>query len=586
MNEQQRLFLAVGLCVIIFVVWQLLLPAPPPAKQPPAKQPVATTKPEPAPQQGVDAVAGQGEAPDAAGTVSPAPAPVPVETRTIANELVRAQVTNTPLSLKSLELLQYEQRPEDGDKESPGPVNLVTAQRDGQPYQAGIEWTGGAKNLGPLAFEDNGNGVTLSGGSQQLQAQVRIAPRPKRHIIDYTLQLTNRSNTPVPVGANLELGLQIPEGEGGMFSGPGVVSTGICQTPRSLERFELDDVDDETFSAPSAKWVALDQQYFVVSALADADPARKGVDGCTIRSDGRTLLVDYVLEEQIIQPGQSWERTITLYAGPKLDDALKAVTPGMEDIIDYDIWGIPLGFIARPMVFLLDLFHGWVNSWGIAIILLTLTVKLLLFPVTYKSAVGMRQMQLLKPELDKLKERFPDDRERQQMEQLKLFKERGVNPLQGCLPMLLQMPVWFALYRALWSATALYRESFLWLPDLTAQEPGFPFLALGLGVVFFGQQLLTPITADNQQAKMMRYLMPVMFTFFMFALPSGLVLYIFVNTVLSVLQQLVINRSVGPAPAAAPGGSSGGAQPKDKSGGKKGGGGKGGRKSRAAKATK
>jgi YidC/Oxa1 family membrane protein insertase len=228
---------------------------------------------------------------------------------------------------------------------------------------------------------------------------------------------------------------------------------------------------------------------------------------------------------------------------------MEAISPDLLAVVDYSIMGIPLGFIARPMIFLLDLFHGWVGSWGVAIMLLTLTVKLLLFPVTYKSMVSMRKMQMLKPELDKIKERHPNDREKQQMAQLKLYKDSGVNPLGGCLPMLLQMPVWFALYRALWTAVDLYQEPFLWLPDLTAKEPGIPLLALGLGVVFFGQQLLTPMSADTQQMKMMKWVMPIMFTFFMLALPSGLVLYIFVNTVLSIFQQLAINRTLGPAPA-------------------------------------
>ena len=197
--------------------------------------------------------------------------------------------------------------------------------------------------------------------------------------------------------------------------------------------------------------------------------------------------------------------------------------------------------MARPMVYLLQVFYSWAESWGLAIILLTLVVKGVLFPITFKSSVSMRKMQLLRPELDEIRKRYSSDKERQQLEQMKLFRERGVNPLGGCLPMLLQMPVWVALYRMLWSSVDLYQQSFLWLDDLTARE-AFPSMALLLGAVTFAQQRLTPAPVDNQQAKMMMYIMPVMLTVFMIALPSGLVLYILVNSVLTVAQQIAINR--------------------------------------------
>ena len=155
----------------------------------------------------------------------------------------------------------------------------------------------------------------------------------------------------------------------------------------------------------------------------------------------------------------------------------------------------------------------------------------------------MRKMQLLKPELDKIKTRFPNDKEKQQMAQLKLMQEQGVNPLGGCLPMVLQMPVWFALYRALWSAVDLYQQSFLWIADLTQPEP-FPVLAILVGGVTALQQKVTPTTGDPQQAKMMMIFMPIMLTVFMVALPSGLVFYVLVNSVLSIVQQVVINRRV------------------------------------------
>lgn len=156
----------------------------------------------------------------------------------------------------------------------------------------------------------------------------------------------------------------------------------------------------------------------------------------------------------------------------------------------------------------------------------------------------MQRMQQLRPEMEKIQKQFANDKERQQLEQMKLFREKGVNPLGGCLPMLLQMPIWLALYRVLWSAVDLYQQPFLWLADLTAREP-FPILALALGALMFVQQKMTPTTVDNQQAKMMLYTMPVMMTVFMVAVPSGLVLYSLYNSILTIVQQLVINRFTG-----------------------------------------
>lgn len=542
MSEQQRIMLAVFLCVVIFVGWQFMLPPP---AQPPAKRPVATApvagEANQAARESSDASRGDEELTGEEGAVPERAAP---SVRELSSPLLRAKVQDAPFVFRSLDLEKYQQTESEEIKGAPRvPVSLVGA-KDGQAYQAGFYWTEDAEGEMRFVDDERPNAVRAEDArANGLSTQVTLSARKDEYVFEYDLRVTNETQRAQRAGAYIELVMDVPE-RGGMFDGPGDMSMPLCEVNDSVERMDLDDLLEEAFQpAGTSRWAGVDRQYFVVAAMSEL-PAK-----CSMSARGRTVFVRYELQPVSVAPNSSWEGKLTLFAGPKLNDLLAATKPGLENIIDYDAWGIPLGFIARPMVFLLNVFHDWVGSWGVAIILLTLTVKLVLFPVTYKSAVGMRQMQLLKPELDKLKERFPDDRERQQMEQLKLFKERGVNPLQGCLPMLLQMPVWLALYRSLWSAVDLYQQPFLWLPDLTAKEPGIPFLALGLGVVFFAQQLLTPMTTDNQQAKVMRWVMPIMFTFFMFALPSGLVLYIFVNTVLSVGQQLVINKSVGPAPA-------------------------------------
>jgi YidC/Oxa1 family membrane protein insertase len=206
---------------------------------------------------------------------------------------------------------------------------------------------------------------------------------------------------------------------------------------------------------------------------------------------------------------------------------------------------MPLGFLSRPMLWILNQAYGVFHSYGLAILMLTLVVKLLLLPVTQKSFISMQVMRELKPELDKIKARFPDDREKQGMETMRLYKERNVNPfLSGCLPALLQMPVYLALWRTLAAAVELYQQQFLWLGNLTASDPYY-ILPLLLGGTMFVQQKLSPPMGDPQQQKIMMYMMPPMMTVFMVGLPSGLVFYIFVNTILTILQQAYINRKFG-----------------------------------------
>jgi len=227
-----------------------------------------------------------------------------------------------------------------------------------------------------------------------------------------------------------------------------------------------------------------------------------------------------------------------LYLGPKNLDYLEATGSSLAESVDFWV----LGFIARPMVFLLNTFYSLIPNWGIAIALLTLVVKLLLLYFTHKSFVSMRAMQRLKPEMDALREKYGNDKQRLNQETMALYKRNKVNPLGGCLPMLLQMPVWIALYRAIYSSVELYQAPlFGWIHDLSAPDPYY-VLPLILGVAMFVQQKLSPTSIDSAQARTMLYVMPVMFTLFMLFLPAGLVLYIFVNTILTLVQQWFINR--------------------------------------------
>lgn len=542
MNDQQRLFVAMLLCMSIFLGWQFVQEKyglVPPSKPAAVAQKKAPNKPaSPADKAAVPSPAARVAAGDEKPQLA-AVAKVPPASRPFATKVLRGTLSNQDAGIGELQLLEYHERtPKSGDPAAL--VNLVAAGM----AQAQVRWNLGNGGSPALDFAPTDKGFVLQGDSPAgFRVSVEVTPRDEDYALDYVVRAVNTGTAALPAGATLMMGLTEPEGStasGGMFGGgtqmPGLAA--LCGVDGSVERKEVKAVAKKPWAAEEpAQFAGLDRQYFVV-AVAPQD----GSSGtCSVRSDDDVLHVSYAFPSETVAPGAAWEKRFSLYAGPKRDSCLSAVSPLLKEVIDYNVWHLPLGFLARPMVFLLGTFHAWTSSWGVAIALLTLLVKLVLFPVTYRSAMSGRKMQMLKPELDRLKAQFGNDSERMQMEQLKLFREKGVNPVGGCLPMLAQMPVWLALYRMLSNAVDLYRQPFLWLPDLTAKEP-FPILALAIGALSVLQQRLTPVAMDNQQAKVMMYVMPVMFTVFMVALPSGLVLYILVNVILSIIQQLAINR--------------------------------------------
>ncbi len=232
--------------------------------------------------------------------------------------------------------------------------------------------------------------------------------------------------------------------------------------------------------------------------------------------------------------------SFTTFSGPKDFDALKVAGAGLDDTINFWI----LGILAKPMLWLMRLSYSIVPSWGLAIIFLTLIVKLATLYWTQKSMSQMKRMAGLKPKIDVLKEKFKDDKVKLNQATMDLYKREKVNPLGGCLPMLLQMPIWIALYRTIYGAVDLYQAPlFLWIHDLSAHDPYF-VMPVMLGALMFLQQKITPQAGDPAQAKMMLWMMPIMFTSFMLFLPSGLVFYILVNTVLSIAHQQVVNRGL------------------------------------------
>jgi YidC/Oxa1 family membrane protein insertase len=244
-----------------------------------------------------------------------------------------------------------------------------------------------------------------------------------------------------------------------------------------------------------------------------------------------------------LAPGESARYVALSYVGPKERSLLAATGGGKQPFLEL----IDLGFfsvIAKVLVGFLLKVHSVVGNWGLAIIVLTLTARVLLFPLSLPSIRNMIRMREIKPEMDALNQKFKDDAQGRGLAQMELWRKHKVNPLKGCLPQLASMPVWFALYTTLQTAVELYNTPFLWFPDLSAPDPYF-ILPLVIGATYFLQQKLMPMQGgDPAQQKMMLYFMPAMFTVFMLFLPSGLGVYMFTNSVLAIVQQQAVERSV------------------------------------------
>jgi YidC/Oxa1 family membrane protein insertase len=229
----------------------------------------------------------------------------------------------------------------------------------------------------------------------------------------------------------------------------------------------------------------------------------------------------------------------TLYMGPKVQDHLEEVAPNLRLTVDYG-W---LWFIANPLFWLLDKIHDLVGNWGWSIVLLTVLVKTVLFPLSAKAYKSMGRMRKLGPEMQRLKEMYGDDRQKMSQEMMKFYQKEKINPLGGCLPIVIQMPVFIALYWMLLESVELRHAPFIfWIQDLSVKDPYF-ILPILMGISMFVQQTLNPTPPDPMQAKIMKML-PIIFTFFFLWFPAGLVIYWVVNNIISVAQQYYITRKI------------------------------------------
>ena len=284
-------------------------------------------------------------------------------------------------------------------------------------------------------------------------------------------------------------------------------------------------------------WIALVQHYFMSAWI----PLNKTVAHrySTRLTPQRQYVMGFTAPLISVAPGLREETGGILYIGPKIQKYLEPLARNLALTIDYG-W---LWFISQPLYHLLSWFQGFVHNWGVAIMLLTLTIKLIFFPLTQISFVSMARMRHFAPHLQRIRERYQNDRQKISQEVMKLYRKEKINPMSGCLPIIIQMPVFIALYWTLIESVELRHAPFvLWITDLSAMDPYF-VLPILMGLSMYAQQRLSPVMMDPMQAKIMRML-PIIFTIFLLWFPSGLILYWVINNLLSIAQQYIINKRI------------------------------------------
>lgn len=302
----------------------------------------------------------------------------------------------------------------------------------------------------------------------------------------------------------------------------------------SYDRMDVDDLEEEPLSeTATAGWVGSIQHHFVAAAApAASQPYR--YDG---RVSNGTYRLSAIGPVSVVPPGGEGRYSARLFVGPKLQSQLEETAKGLRLTVDYGIFTV----FAQPLFWLLSFMHSFIGNWGWSIVLATLIIKTVLFPLTEASGKSMARMRKLQPRLKSIQERFKDDPQGRNQAMMQLYKKEKVNPAAGCLPIFIQLPFFIAFYWVLVESVEIRQAPFLlWINDLSSRDPIFVLPAL-MGAAMFWQQRLNPKPPDPMQAKIMMA-MPVMFTVFFMFFPSGLVLYWLTNSVFSTLQQWRINR--------------------------------------------
>lgn len=551
MKTEYRGIIAIAISAAFFMIWFTYIN--PPAKnlntaQNPPSEVSKQEKP-------ADASAGVLEKPSVtkvttSGAADPQ-ANITVKTWTIKNRLVEMDITSDGAVPTSIKILDYHK----GTEKTSPVINLASEALDFVPplsisfEKANFEFPERPRFEIVSADETK---VVFKWRSADIEIKKEISLKENSYLADVGVEIKNLSKNALACKPVLTFsGVMYPEKDRGLL--------GFLKQPsvdNKIPVFYLDGkVHRESNIAKIAEkseiqgallWSGLESRYFLGVVI----PRVQG-DGMGV-SFGQTKVIDApegtmglwvgaALPAVSIPAGDVTKSDFSVYLGPKEMTQLKSVGVHLDEAMDYGWFTV----VAIPILYLLKFFYGLINNYGIAIILLTIFVKLLLHPINVKSLKSMKAMQQLQPRLKELQKKFANDKQKLNQETMQLFRAHKVNPMGGCLPMLLQFPIYIALYKVLWNSIELYHAPFFWFyRDLSAPDP-YLITPILLGIFMVAQQKLMPSTsADPAQQKMMM-MMPVMFSVFMLFLPVGLVVYILVNTVMSVTQQYMYNHGIG-----------------------------------------
>jgi len=567
----RNLFLAIALSLLVLTTWSFWQSQQEAARQAaleaaqvegaPAAPPDAGGGTSPTPAPGASPAAPSsppaGDAAPLARVPSAEAAPaLPERTFEVRSELYTATLSTRGGGLTSWTLTQYRVAPREGAP----PVELVTL-----PVALETPFTElGLGDLSQAVFEGDQpepGRIVFTHRARGVVVRKQFAFEPEGYGLTLSLEVRNESGD--TVAPQFQVAWRARVREGSDFTN----ESAVAFVDGSIERVLLASVGSPGFfgklggaSGPSptrfeggAEWVGIDSHYFL-SGFA-ADQPRDAIATFAPISIGESAVASLSFRPTSVPPGFSAKRDIRAYVGPKERERLEAFGGGFEHSIDVGYsWAAPL---THFFTWLLHACYEIIPNYGVGIILLTVLVRLVTAPLTSRQMRSMKKMGELQPKLKALQEKYADDRQRQSEEMMKLYREAGVNPLGGCLPILLQFPVFIGLYYALQSSIDLRHAPFVaWIRDLSAPEalfvvPGielpFRLLPIVMGLSMIAQQKLTPTTMDPAQARMMMTIMPVMFTVLFYQFPSGLVLYWLVSNLLAIGHQVWMNRASTPA---------------------------------------
>lgn len=563
-SNNRRLVLAAALCLLVLMIWQAFAPPPPPPAKP-APTPVATAPEGEVPETRTATRAPALQPPP--GRAAPKPrsftfsGKVPTDRESIRYE---ATVTNVGGGIERFALPDYFERDKD-NRATDEPIGLVDptvgipddreaafAQAASVRFGEGTSFRVPDRIVYDVVESDGGRVVMRHVTPEGVEIERDYQFREDSFLVEMAVTVRNRSDRPQSYRMEMSNGMRASDA---MTRGSGFFANfvpppdhlqALCYSDGDVERFDFQKIEKSPESfAKAVRWAAVDRQYFL-SAVISRDSTPESAVSCRLSAQGGVARAALLAPESTLQPGAEKRHKFAAYLGVKSPSLLTNAEDTLKGAIDYTILGINLAPLCSLLLWILGFFYSFTGSWGVAIVGLTVLVKAILFPLNQRSGKSMRAMAALRPQMEEIKTKFPDDRQRQSEEMMRLYREHNVNPAGGCLPVLIQMPIWFALYRSLWVSVDLYQEGFLWIGDLTTRDP-YWILPVSLTVVMFLQQKMTPTTMDPAQQKMMQYTMPLVFGAMMAALPAGLSFYILVNTLLTIVQQHFINRSIGPA---------------------------------------